>query len=194
MKDISDAVLAKVRQEAEELRRAAQAEAEKELEAARRRREQRLEAKQRQVRAEAEHEVARILAQATMHARNTVAAAKAEVIEQVVARCREALAGQAAGPEALAVLLEEAVEAIGSAEALRLGVAKRELKAARKHVESDESLAARIDEVIERPLSGGVVVETADGALLVDNSYEARLQMLMPRVLARLGRKLFEEA
>ena len=194
MKDISDAVLQKVREEAEARRRAAEAEAEKELEAARRRREQRLEAKRRRALAEADHEAARIVAQATMQARNAVAAAKAEVIEKIVARARKALASQSARPESLAVLLAEAVAAIGSSGELRLGVAKRDLAAAREHVESDESLASRVGEVVERPIGGGVVIETSDGALMVDNSHEARLQMLVPRILARLGRELFEEA
>lgn len=191
MQDISAAVMAKVGKEAEALRQAATEEAARELQAAQSRLEKRRAEKQRRLVEEAEAESHRIMAMATMDARNLVAAAKADVIQDIIARARSELASRPATPEALASLALDAVSVLDGREDLLLGVASQELEVARAALEQTPELAARVARVVERPIAGGVVVETADGGLMVDNSYAARLEMLLPRVLARFARDLF---
>jgi vacuolar-type H+-ATPase subunit E/Vma4 len=191
MQDLSAAVMAKVSKEAEALRQAANEEAARELEAAQSRLEKRGAEKQARLLEEAETESNRILAKATMDARNLVAAAKADVIQDIIARARSELAARPASPEALAALALDAMSVLDGREGLLLGVASRDLEVARAALENAPELAARVARVVERPIGGGVVVETADGGLVVDNSYAARLEMLLPRVLARFARALF---
>jgi vacuolar-type H+-ATPase subunit E/Vma4 len=191
MQDLSAAVMAKVSKEAEALRQAANEEAARELEAAQSRLEKRGAEKQARLLEEAETESHRIMAKATMDARNLVAAAKADVIQDIIARARSELAARPASQEALAALALDAMSVLDGREGLLLGVASRDLEVARAALENAPELAARVARVVERPIGGGVVVETADGGLVVDNSYAARLEMLLPRVLARFARALF---
>jgi vacuolar-type H+-ATPase subunit E/Vma4 len=191
MQDLSAAVMAKVSKEAEALRQAANEEAARELEAAQSRLEKRGADEQARLLEEAETESHRIMAKATMDARNLVAAAKADVIQDIIARARSELAARPASPEALAALALDAMSVLDGREGLLLGVASRDLEVARAALENAPELAARVARVVERPIGGGVVVETADGGLVVDNSYAARLEMLLPRVLARFARALF---
>jgi vacuolar-type H+-ATPase subunit E/Vma4 len=72
-----------------------------------------------------------------------------------------------------------------------VGVAEANLELAREIVAADAGLAAVVSEVVARPIGGGVVVESEDGALAVDNTHSARLEMLIPRITVRFGRELF---
>jgi vacuolar-type H+-ATPase subunit E/Vma4 len=191
MQDISAAVMAKVGKEAEALRQAATEEAARELEAAQSRLEKRGAEKQRRLIEEAEAESHRIMAMATMDARKLVAAAKADVIDDVITRARSELAARPASPEALAALALDAMSVLDGRDDLLLGVTSQQLEVARAALEQTPELAARVARVVERPIAGGVVLETADAGLMVDNSYAARLEMLLPRVLARFARELF---
>ena len=191
MEKVSDAVLGKIREEAREIVAGAEKEAERELEAARQRRSERASAARERRLAQADNEAARIVSQGRMRARNTVAAAKAEVIDEIMARAREALKEFTATQATLGALLADAVEAIGDEERLVVGVAKQDLKLAREIIEDDEDLAARVAEVVERPIDGGVQVAHENGAIMVDNTYATRLAMLAPRVRSRFGEELF---
>jgi vacuolar-type H+-ATPase subunit E/Vma4 len=191
MQDVKAAVIAKVGKEAEALKNAAAEEAARELEAAQGRLEKRAAEMQRGLLEEAEAESNRIIAMAIMDARKLVAAAKAQVMRDIIARARSELAIRPASPAALAALALDAMSVLGECEDLVLGVAARDMEAVRVALEEAPQLAARVANVVERPIEGGVIVETADGALVLDNSYAARLEMLLPRVLARFGRELF---
>lgn len=191
MQDVKAAVIAKVRKEAEALQHAAAEEAGRELEAAQARLEKRAAEMQHRLLEETEAESNCIIAMATMDARKLVAAAKAQVMQDIIARARSELAARPASPAALAALALDAMSVLGECEDLVLGVAAPDMEAARAALDEAPQLAARVAEVVERPIEGGVVVETADGALVLDNSYAARLEMLLPRVLARFGRELF---
>ena len=191
MQDISAAVMAKVGKEAEALREAAADEAARELEAAQSRLEKRGAEKQHRLLEEAEAESHRIMAMATMDARNLVAAVKADVIQDIIARARSELAARPASPAALAALALDAMSVLDERDDLLLGVTAGDLEAARTALEQAPQLAARVAEIVERPITGGVMLETDDRGLMVDNSYAARLEMLLPRVLVRFGRELF---
>jgi len=191
MKEVSDVVLDKIRQQAEAIVHAAQDEAEHELDKARRRREQRIETERTQRLAEADVQSARIVAQGTMQARNTVAASKAAVMDEIVARARADLEALQAARAPLARLMAEAIDGLGGVGKAIVGVSEDDLEIAREILAEDTRLARLVSEVTVRPIGGGVVVESEDGALLVDNSHAARLEMLIPRIIVRFGRELF---
>jgi vacuolar-type H+-ATPase subunit E/Vma4 len=188
---INEVVLEKVGRQAEAIVRAAEEEAAAELEKARRRREERAEGERRRRLAAAETEAARVVAQAVMQARNALAAAKAAVMDEIIARARAQIETLAPQPEALARLITEAVEGLGQAGQAVVGVPEDQLELAREIIAGEAGLAEAVREVVARPIGGGVRVESEDGAIVIDNSHAARLEMLVPRVLARFGRELF---
>jgi V/A-type H+/Na+-transporting ATPase subunit E len=191
VKEVSDVVLDKVRQQAEAILGAAQEEAARELEESRRRRRQRIEADHKRRLAEADVESARIVAQGTMQARNVIAAAKAAVIDTIVAQARAKLAGMPVERERLRRLLTEAVDGMGKGHQVIVIVAEDSQDVAREVLADDPRLAAITGQVVSRNIGGGVVVESENGALVVDNSYAARLEMLIPRIIVRFGKELF---
>jgi len=191
MKEVSDVVLDKIRQQAEAIVRAAQDEAEHELDKARRRREERIETERKQRLAEADVKAARIIAQGIMQARETVAAAKAAVMDEIVTRARADLEALPTARDPLARLMADAIDGLGGIGKTIVGVSERDLEIAREILAEDTRLAPRVSEVTARPIGGGVVVESEDGALVVDNSHAARLEMLIPRIIVRFGRELF---
>lgn len=191
MQGINDVVLEKVGRQAEAIVRAAEEEAAAELEKARRRREERTEEERRRRLAAAETEAARVVAQAVMQARNALAAAKAAVMDEIIARARAQIETLAPQPEALARLIAEAVDGLGQPGQAVVGVREDQLELAREIVAREAGLAEAVREVVARPIGGGVRVESEDGAIVIDNSHAARLEMLVPRVLARFGRELF---
>jgi len=46
-------------------------------------------------------------------------------------------------------------------------------------------------EVKEDNFTGGVIAETLDGTLRMDNIYETRLEMLLPQLLPEISKELF---
>jgi vacuolar-type H+-ATPase subunit E/Vma4 len=70
-------------------------------------------------------------------------------------------------------------------------VSSKDLAAARKLVEKDKELAGRITEVKEHGNLGGVIIEDMGGRVRIDNTYETRLEMLLPRLLPEVGKELF---
>ena len=61
----------------------------------------------------------------------------------------------------------------------------------KKLVEKDKELAGKIVEIREHHGMGGVIVEDIDGKVRIDNTYETRLEMLLPRLLPEIGKELF---
>jgi len=60
-----------------------------------------------------------------------------------------------------------------------------------KLVGKDKELAAKVAEIKEHSASGGVIIEDVEGRVRIDNTYETRLEMLLPRLLPEIGKELF---
>jgi vacuolar-type H+-ATPase subunit E/Vma4 len=191
MPELRRAVLDKIREEAAAIREAAEQEAARELEGARERHQARLEVERRCLLEEADMEAARILAQARMEARSRLAAVKAETMERIINAARKSLEEGTSDRAALARLIAEGVEALGGGCKARVGVRAEDLELAREAVAADEALVAAVSEVVAEQIDGGAVIESEDGAFLIDNSHAARLGMLVPRVVARFAGELF---
>ncbi|NLE94400.1 MAG: hypothetical protein GX600_01775 [Dehalococcoidia bacterium] len=191
MQTISDAVVDKVREEAQHLVNEAEEESKKELDKARAQRAARLEAEKKRLLTDAREEAARITAQNAMKARQTVANAKASVLDAIVTQARAALAKTPTTQKSLAFLISDAIEGLGRPGKVTLSVAEKDAAAAREIVKADKKLADAVKDVTTCDCTGGVLVQTEDNTLCIDNTYTTRLEMLLPRILPEIGKKLF---
>jgi len=191
MQRISEAVVDKVREEAQQLVSEAEEEAKKELGKAQALRAARLEAEKKRLLTEAGEEAARISAQNAMKARQKTASAKSAVLDEIVRKARESLQKSTTTRDQLAQLIREAMAGLGTADKVSVSVAKKDLDTAREIVKSDKTMSSRVLEVRTVETEGGVIVENESRSLGVDNTYLTRLQMLLPRVLPEISKELF---
>jgi len=191
MQTISEAVVDKVREDARAIVSEAEAEAKKELDKARAQRDTRLEAEKKRLLATSREEAARIVAQNAMQARQKVANAKAAVLDDIVQKARATLKTTQVSRESLAFLISDAIQGLGEVDKVTVSVTQKDRAMAQEIVKSDKKLAAMVSDVKACDCSGGVIVETEDLTLSVDNTYTTRLEMLLPRILPEISKKLF---
>jgi V/A-type H+/Na+-transporting ATPase subunit E len=190
MDKIKDAVISKVQLEAREITDQAERKAQDEMERAREQREARFEDEKGKLIAEVRGDAARILAEASIKERQKLAGTKAEIIAELVNGIREQLAGARSDDSHLLSLIREAAGGLEAAK-VRIYVSSRDAGTARKLVEGDKGLSGSIVEIKESDFLGGVIAEDIDGKLRIDNTYETRLEMLLPRLLPQISRDLF---
>ncbi|GAJ19995.1 unnamed protein product, partial [marine sediment metagenome] len=88
-------------------------------------------------------------------------------------------------------LIEEAIDALKTEDKVRLLVSPKDLSIIREVIEKNSRLKEKITEVNEIDCMGGILVETIDGMVSIDNTFDTRLEMLMPKILPEIGKKLF---
>jgi V/A-type H+-transporting ATPase subunit E len=191
MENISEAVISKVKVEALDIIKEAEAKAREEREKATKQREVKLHKEKQRLLGEARQEAARIVAQASIKARQELSRAKNAVINKMTDRVRQELSQISSNEKYSMTLIQEAVEAIGADKA-RIYVLPKSVDTTRKLLESNKELANRITEVKEANFTGGIIAESIDGTLRIDNSYESRLEMLLPILLPEINNELFE--
>jgi V/A-type H+-transporting ATPase subunit E len=190
MEKISQAVLSKVKSEAQSITQEAEKKTQEEIEKAKRQRAARLEEERGKMLGEAEEEAARISAQASIKARQQLSSAKADVIARIIEGARKELAQISSDETHLPNLIKEAMNGLG-ADKGRIYVSSKDISTAKKLLEADRELSARILEVRESNFLGGVIAEDAEGKLRIDNTYETRLETLLPRLLPEISKELF---
>jgi vacuolar-type H+-ATPase subunit E/Vma4 len=190
MERIGEAILDKVRAEADDIIKDARSKAKQEIEGAKRQQGARLEEEKARMLQGAREEATRVEAQALVQVRQELSRAKAEVINEVISRVKGELAGISSDKSSLTNLIREAIDTLEVTKC-RLYVAPKDVTAVRKLVEKDKGLAAKVVEIKEHHASGGVIVEDIDGKVRIDNTYETRLEMLLPRLLPEVGKELF---
>ena len=190
MEKISEAILDKVRAEAETIIKEAESRAEKEIEQAKRQQAARLEEEKGKMLQEARGEATRIGAQASVKARQELSRAKADVIQEIISGVKKALSGTASDKSLLIGLIKEATDTLGINKG-RVYVSPEDVSTVKKLLEKDKELASKIVEIKEHDSTGGIIVEDIDGRIRIDNTYETRLEMLLPRLLPEIGKELF---
>jgi vacuolar-type H+-ATPase subunit E/Vma4 len=190
MEKISEAILSKVRREADDIIREAEEKARQEVAKAQKQREIRFEEERRRRVEQAEGEAARILAQASIRARQEILAAKADIIGEITSRVKGALERISSDEGAKLGLIQEALKGLGVDKA-RVYVSRKDVGDVRRLVEADRELGGRIVEVREFDCMGGVIAEDVEGKFRIDNTYETRLELLLPRILPQLEEELF---
>lgn len=191
MDKIKEAIISKVRMEAEDITREAKEKAQEEIERARRQREARFAEERGRILTEMEAEAARTLAQASIKARQKLSSTKADIIAEIVDRARRELSRVSSDESHILSLVREATEGLAAARG-RIYVSPKDVGTVRKLLEAHKDLSDRIVEVRESNCLGGVIAEDVEGKLRIDNTYETRLEMLLPRLLPEISKKLFE--
>ncbi len=191
MEKISEAILNKVGIEAEDIIKEAENKAREVTEKAKKQREAKLEEEKNRLLEEARGETARILAQASIKTRQELLIAKTGVIDEIVGRTRKGLSGFSSDASSTLSLIKEAISPLHIDKA-RVYVSPKDVAATQKLIKGDKELANKITEVREFDCTGGVIVEDIDGKIRIDNTYETRLEMLLPQLLPEISKELFE--
>jgi len=190
MEKIGEAILDKVKAEADEILKDAGNRAAEAVAQAKEQQAVMLEEAKAKMLQSARDEATRIQAQAAVKARQVLSQAKAEVVSAIIDRAKKELAGSAGDAAHLVPLIKEAVSVLGVSQG-RLYVSPKDMAAVRKLVEKDKDLAGKLAEFKEHKSLGGIIVESSDGRLRIDNTYETRLEMLLPQLLPEVAKELF---
>ena len=191
MERISEAVVSKVKLDAQSIIKEAEDKAKEEIEKAKRQREVRFEEEKGRMLGAAEEEVARILAQSSIKARQQLSSAKADTIAKIIDGARKELSRISSDESYFLNLIREAMEGLGVDKG-RIYVSPKDVSTVKKFLEADKELSGKILEVRESNCLGGVIAEDVEGKLRIDNTYETRLEMLLPKVLPKISKELFE--
>ena len=191
MEKISEAVVGKVRVEAGNIIKEAEEKAREEIERAKKQREIKLGEEKRKMLEEAEEEAARIMAQASMKARQKLSSTKADMLTKIIDKVKQTLSTMSSDESLLPSLIREAIDGLG-ADKGRIYVSPKDVSSVQKFLKGDKELASRIIEVNEFDCTGGVIAEDIEGKIRIDNTYETRLEMLLPKLLPEISKELFE--
>jgi len=190
MDKIGEAILDKVKAEADDIIKDAENKAAEEVERAKKQQGTKLEEARGRKLQETREEATRIEAQAVVRARQKLSQAKAEVINEIVSRARKELAELSSEVSSIMALIKEAIDTLGINKG-RLYVSPEDMTKVRKLVEKDKELAGKLVEIKEHNCMGGVIIEDIGGKVRIDNTYETRLEMLLPRLLPEVAKELF---
>ena len=191
MEKISEAVVGKVKLDAQKTVKEAEEKALEEIQKAKKQRAVRFGEERGRMLGEAEEEVARILAQASIKARQQLSSAKADAISKIIDGARKELSQVSSDETHVLNLIREAVEGLGVDKA-RIYVSPRDVSNVKRFLEADKELSGKIVEVKEYNCLGGVIAEDIEGKLRIDNTYETRLEMLLPQLLPKISEELFK--
>ncbi len=191
MEKISGAILDKVRVEAQDIIKEAETRAGERVEKAKEQQEAKLEEEKGKLIEEAKEEATRILAQSSITARQELLLAKTRIIDEIISTVKKTLSGISSDESSLLDLIKEAINALDIDKA-RIYVSPKDVSSVRKSLEGDKQLANKITEIREFDGTGGVIVEDNDGKIRIDNTYDTRLEMLLPKLLPEIGKELFQ--
>jgi len=191
MEKISEAILVKVRAEAQDIVEEAEEKARERIDRAKRQQEARLEEEKGKLIEEAREEATRILAQSSITARQELLLAKTRIIDEIISTVKKTLSEISSDESSPLDLIKEAINALGIDKA-RIYVSPKDVSIVRKSLKGDKKLADRIKEIREFDGTGGVIVEDIDGKIRIDNTYDTRLEMLLPKLLPEIGKELFQ--
>ncbi|HIP56657.1 MAG TPA: hypothetical protein EYH02_01090 [Ignisphaera aggregans] len=192
MERLHQAVIEKTRAEAEKIIREAEIRAREIVEEARRRKMQEIEEMRKRIRDEIQYDVR--IAEAKIRARHIIAQAKNDVFNHLRERILRELSSLSPElrRESIKNILREVLSSgVFSDQKLRIYVARQDLNITREVVE-ELGIGDKVIEIL--PLDsiiGGVIVQSIDGSIRIDASYERRLELVLSKRAARLNLELF---
>jgi vacuolar-type H+-ATPase subunit E/Vma4 len=189
MENINSAIREKVNADANAILAEAGERAKQLVQKARDQRESKFQEEKSRLVDEAQTEASRIQAQGAIRARQEMLAVKTSIIDGIINDARKQLAGLSGNEKILANLTREGVNALGS-DKFRVYVAQKDMAAMQKLVREDKELAGRVIEIKIQESLGGVIVEDAEGKNRIDNTFESRLEMLLPKLLPQIEKEL----
>ena len=191
MEKISEAILDKVKVDAQQIIKEAEEKALQEIEKAEKQLESKFEDEKRKAIEEAEREATIVLAQASIKARQELSRIKADIIDKIISNVKTTLLGISSDESSLLSLIKEVVDELGGDKA-RIYVSPKDISTVQQFLERDRELASRIMEIKEFDCTGGVIAGSIDGKFSLDNTYDTRLEMLLPKILPEISKELFE--
>jgi V/A-type H+-transporting ATPase subunit E len=192
LEKISEAILDKVKIDAQNIIKEAKERAQERIKKAEQQQKARLEEERDRLIAEATEEAARITAHAAIAARQELLVAKTKVINKIIAKVKKTLPEVSGNEPLLLNLIREAISTAGIEKAV-IYVSPKDVSSVQKLLRDDKQLIDRIEEVKEINCSGGVVVEDVGSKIKVDNTYNTRLEMLLPKLLPEIAKELFQD-
>jgi vacuolar-type H+-ATPase subunit E/Vma4 len=182
LEKINSAILEKVNADAKTILREAGERAKQVVQKARDQRESKFQEEKSRLVNEARTEASRIQAQGAIRARQEMLAVKTSIIDGIIDETKKQLGSLSGNEKILAGLTREGIKALGS-EKVRVYIVQ-------KLVKEDKELANRVIEIRRRESLGGVFIEDTGGKNRIDNSFESRLEMLLPKLLPQIEKEL----
>ena len=190
MEKLSEAVLDKVKTEAEEIIRQAESAAGERLARAREQQDARYEEEKTRITEEAQSEASRIRAQTSINVRLEILKAKNEVIEKIVSALKTRLTDLPESDTLTVNLIKEGVEAVGTDEVIAY-VAPGHIDSVKNLVKQDSELSSVIKDYKEMKCTGGAVIEDIKGGFSIDNTFDTRIETMLPQILPEISKELF---
>ena len=190
MQSLSSVILDKVNSDARDILKEAEERAKAVIEKAKEQYKSKSDEERLRLTTEAETEAARIQAKAAIKARQETLAAKTEVIDEIIGETRKSLMNLSDRKKILASLIREGIGALG-ADKVRIFVSPQDIALMQQLIDEDSGLKEKVIGLTPRNILGGVIVEDRVGENRIDNTFETRLQMLLPRILPEIGKELF---
>jgi len=187
---ISKSILEKVRAEADEIIRDAEHKALEAVSRAKKQHQTRSEAEKTKFLEEAKNESARLVAQTSIKVRQQMLAAKTQIINDVTSKVKRELSRIAVEEGLYLRLIKEAMTSV-STDQVKVYVSPKHMTEVKKIIDKDGELSGKVIEVGEFATIGGVIVEDSTGKIRVDNTFETRLEMLLPHLLPSISEELF---
>ena len=192
IENISEAILGKVKAEAQDIVEEAEEKARERIERAKEQQETKLKEEKGKLIEEAREEATRILAQSAITARQELLLAKTSIINEIINNVKKTFSETSSNESSPLDLIKEAINALNVNKA-RIYVPSKDVSIVQKLITADKKLADRIAEIEEFNGSGGVIAEDIDGKIRIDNTYDTRLEMLLPKLLPEIGKELFQD-
>jgi len=192
IENISEAILGKVKAEAQDIVEEAEEKARERIERAKEQQEAKLKEEKGKLIEEAREEATRILAQSAITARQELLLAKTSIINEIINNVKKTFSETSSNESSPLDLIKEAINALNVNKA-RIYVPPKDVSIVQKLITADKKLADRIAEIEEFNGSGGVIAEDIDGKIRIDNTYDTRLEMLLPKLLPEIGKELFHD-
>ena len=190
MEKLSEAVLDKVKVEAEEIIRQAESTAEERLAKAGEQQNARYEEEKVRITEEAQSEASRIRAQTSISVRLEILKAKNEVIEKIVSDLKKRLEELPEKDELTVNLIKEGIKVIGKNEVV-VYVSPGHIDSVKDLVRKDNELSTVIRDYKEMKCTGGAVIEDANGGFSIDNTFDTRIETVLPQILPEISKELF---
>jgi len=185
-----ETILEQAREDARQIIKQAEARADDVIAAAVRQKKRQDNAIRDELLARSRQEAVTIRAQAAFEATQLVEGEKRTIVNEIIAGAIARLNGNQPDRHAFQQLVAEALKELGPGGKAKLMVRQRDLALAREIVD-DSALSRQVVEVSELECLGGVRVESADGMVAIDNTFDTRLEMVLPHVLPGIAARIF---
>lgn len=187
---IREALIERARKEANEIIEKAKEEAKRIIEKALREKEEKIRKIKEEIVEEAKRKAEEEVLSEKIEAKKKIAHVKNKIINEVWSKVRERIEqGNFDREKSLRKLLLESLEEIPSSDII-IYVNKND-KPLLEKILQEIVIKKRIINIRECDILGGVIVESADSLIRIDNSYDTRLSSVKYRHIHAIARKLF---